>query len=285
MLDTRLETEDPNICTYNSPEVASYYAALDTLTPCEQTLFEEFLQPGASILDLGVGGGRTTPYLSSIASRYVGIDYASEMIVRCRRKFPELEFAVGHAADLSQFRSSSFDAAVMAFNGMDYVIPDEARLRALREIRRVLKASGLLIFSSHNPRAIAVRPSWNPKRVRSLAAKIARSDSMLFRPILFSLNTMRVALAWAQAAFHSAVRVGKRLPMLAFWQGEGYWVDSAHGGLKTHGSVPGKVVSELGACGFRLLRTLGHDHPRASSLYVTGWYYYVFSKSDGAGAN
>jgi len=285
MLDTTLKTEDPNIFTYNSPEVASYYAALDTLTPCEQVLFEEFLRPGMAILDLGVGGGRTTPYLSSIASRYVGLDYASEMIVRCRRKFPELDFELGTATDLSMFGSSSFDAVVMAFNAIDYVIPDESRLGALREIRRVLSASGVLIFSSHNPRAIVVRPSWNSKRIRSLAEKIAGSESILFRPILFSLNTIRGALAWAQAVFQSAVRAIKRLPMLAFWRGDGYWIDSAHGGLKTHGSVPGKVVSELGGCGFRLLRALGHDHPRTSSLYVTGWYYYVFSKSDGASTN
>ena len=39
-----------------------------------------------AILDLGVGGGRTTPHLSSIAARYVGADYAAEMVARCQDK-------------------------------------------------------------------------------------------------------------------------------------------------------------------------------------------------------
>src|SRR5271157_976370 len=92
---------DPNILTYNAPEVAEYYAGLNYLTACERQLFEAYLRPGMAILDLGVGGGRTTAYLSSIASRYAGVDYASEMIASCRKKFPQLEFDVGNAADLS----------------------------------------------------------------------------------------------------------------------------------------------------------------------------------------
>ena len=140
---TKLETKtgsrpDPNILTYNAPAVAEYYATLDYLTPCESLLFDQYLRSGMTILDLGVGGGRTTSYLSSIAGRYVGVDYAAQMIAACRKKFPRLEFEVANAADLSNFVSASFDAVVMAFNGMDYVIPNESHFCALREIRRVL---------------------------------------------------------------------------------------------------------------------------------------------------
>jgi SAM-dependent methyltransferase len=285
MLDTRLETRDPNISTYNSPEVVSYYASLDELASCELVLFDEFLRKGMAILDLGVGGGRTTPYLSSIASHYVGLDYASEMIARCREKFPLNRFEVGNATDLSMFPSSSFDAVVMAFNGIDYVIPDESRFRALREICRVLRAPGTLILSSHNPRSIVVRPSWNRKCMQSLAARVVPGESVFFQPILYVLKALRITLASVLAAFRSTVRIGQRLGLRAFWYGDGYWMDAAHGGLKTHGSVPEKVVSELGACGFRLMRALGNDYPHADSIYVTDWYYYVFSKSDAAEAN
>ena len=137
---------DRGLLTYNSPEVAQCYAAMNYLTPCEQLLFDAYLKPGMAILDLGVGGGRTTPYLSSIAGRYVGVDYASEMIAACRKKFPQLEFETANVADMSNFSSQGFDAAVMAFNGMDSMIPDESRFRALREIGRVLKPEGILIF-------------------------------------------------------------------------------------------------------------------------------------------
>jgi ubiquinone/menaquinone biosynthesis C-methylase UbiE len=284
MANTKPDSKpDPNIDTYNAPEVAQYYAALNCLTLCEQLLFDAHLRPGAAILDLGVGGGRTAAYLSAIAGRYVGIDYASEMIKVCRKKFPQLEFEVGNAADLSRFPSSSFDAVVMAFNGMDYVIPDESRFRALREIRRVLKPEGMLIFSSHNPRSIWVRASWNPQRVRELAETIVGSDSSLFRPLLRFFTAARVVSAEVQAVLRSLGRAARRLPTRAFWQGQGYLIDPAHGGLKTHLASPEKVTGELGGFGFRLLRVLGDDYPRVSRPYVTDWYYYVFSKTGATG--
>jgi|HubBroStandDraft_4_1064222.scaffolds.fasta_scaffold67810_1 SAM-dependent methyltransferase len=270
--------EEPNLKVYNASEIAEYYAALDYLTPCERLLFDAYLRPGMSILDLGVGGGRTTPHLSSIASRYVGVDYASEMIARCRKKFPQLEFDVANAEDLTRFSSSTFDAVVMAFNGIDCVVPDESRFRAFAEIGRVLKPEGILIFSSHNPRSIWVRASWNPQRLRDVAEKVVGSHSVLFRPLLWSLTAVRVILAGLKAAVQSLGRAARRLPTRTFWQGQGYWWDSAHGGLKTHFASPEHVAHELGALNFRLLRVLGDDYPQVSRLYITSWYYYVCSK-------
>ena len=284
MLDSKPDSNpEPNLATYNSPEVTQYYATLDYLTPCERLLFDKYLQTGMAILDLGVGGGRTTPYLSSIAGRYVGVDYAPEMIAVCRKKFPALQFAVGSADDLSSFASSSFDAVVMAFNGMDYVIPDGSRFRALREMYRVLKPDGVLIFSSHNPRSIWVRPSWNPKRLHEMAQRIVDSGSIFFPPILWSLTGVRVILAALQALPQSLVRTARRSSTQAFWRGEGYWLDPAHGGLTTHVAVPENVIRELARFGFRLLHMLGDDYPHTSLLYVTRWYYYVFSKSEMSG--
>ena len=274
---------DPNRLTYNAPEIAEYYAGLNYLTPCEKLLFDAYITPGMSILDLGVGGGRTTPYLSSIAGRYVGIDYAGEMIDVCRKKFPQLEFQLGNAADLSRFLSSRFDAVVMAFNGMDYVVPDEARFRALREIRRVLKPEGVLIFSSHNPRSIWVKASWNPERVRRLAQTVANSDSAFFPPLLGLLTVLRVGLAGIQSGARSLERTARRFPTRAFWQGQGYLRDRAHGGLKTHMASPENVEREFGGFGFQRLRVLGDDYPRAGGRYVTDWYYYVFSKTAARG--
>src|SRR5215470_12960135 len=71
---------------YNTPEIVARYAAMDSVSACEQALFDSYLRQGMAILDLGVGAGRTTPHLSAIASRYVGIDYSEEMIRACRMK-------------------------------------------------------------------------------------------------------------------------------------------------------------------------------------------------------
>ncbi|MFZ0813943.1 MAG: methyltransferase domain-containing protein [Candidatus Sulfotelmatobacter sp.] len=273
---------EANILAYNAPAVAEYYAALNYLTPCERLLFEQYLHSGMAILDLGVGGGRTTPYLSSIAGRYVGADYAPEMIAACRKKFPHLEFEVANAADLSVFQSASFDAAVMAFNGIDY-LPDETRLRALQEIHRVLRPDGILVFSSHNPHSIWVRPSWNPQRVRGIAQKIVRNESAAFQPLLWSLTAVRVMLAEIQAVLRSLGRAARRIPTGTFWQGQGYWMDPAHGGLMTHLAIPERVEHELSSMGYRLLRVQGDDYPHASHPYITDWYYYVFSKTGATG--
>ena len=276
-------TRDPNLDTYNSPELTSHYSSLNYLTPCERLLFDEYLTPGMTILDLGVGGGRTTPSLSSLAGRYVGADYAAEMISACQNKFPHLEFENVDAADLSMFATSSFDAVVMAFNGIDSLFPDESRYRAFREMHRVLKPKGILIFSAHNARSIFVRPSWNPLRLADLAGKIVGSDSVLYRPLLWSLTGLRAAVALLQSMVKSLSRVARRLPTRAFCSGEGYLMDAAHGGMRVHVSIPENVERELNRFGFRLLRVLGDDYPQVSRLYVTDWYYYVFSSAEATG--
>lgn len=264
---------------YNRPDVAAHYAALEYLTPCEALLFERYIKPGAAVLDLGVGGGRTTPYLSRRASRYVGVDYASQMINVCRQKYPSLEFLEAEASDLSALEDCSFDVVVSAFNGLDYVM-DEARSRCFRECRRVLKPDGVLLFSSHNPRSIFVRPVWSRKRVGAVAGEVVRPDSFAGNVVFVVFNLAAGACAFLRAAWRSAFRILARVPSRAFWCGEGYLYDSAHGGLKTHCGVPSRVAAEVQEQQFHLLRVLGDDYPRASSECVTDWYYYVFSRSN-----
>ena len=136
-------------------------------------LFETYIPPGSAILDLGVGGGRTTSYLANRASRYVGVDYAAAMVKACQAKFPDLEFVVADAANLSIFPDASFDVVVFAFNGIDYVLPEQSRRSCFEHIRRVLKAKGVLIFSSHNARAVLIRPQWNRERLQRTARRFS----------------------------------------------------------------------------------------------------------------
>jgi len=74
------------------------------------------------------------------------------------------------------------------------------------------------------------------------------------------------------------LRMARRLPTRVFWQGEGELLDSAHGGLFTHFSVPRRVVSELGAASLRFERALGNAYPQSNHPLTTDWYYYVFVK-------
>jgi SAM-dependent methyltransferase len=270
---------DTNLQTYDVADVAAYYAALNYLTPCERVLFESYIPPGSAILDLGVGGGRTTSYLANWASRYVGVDYAPAMVKACQSKFPGLEFVVGDAANLSVFPDATFDVVVFAFNGVDYVLPEQSRRSCFEHIHRVLKDGGSLIFSSHNARAILVSVRWNRGRLQRAARRVSAESTALYWLLLGLLTSARWALAFGQAVGATLVRAFHRIPTRIFWRGEGNLIDSAHGGLLTHYSIPSRVIAELEALHFRPERILGDDHPQPSHPYSTDWYYYVFAKS------
>src|ERR1700727_1555697 len=256
-----------NLGVYRAPEIVAHYACLNYLTEAERLLFETHIKPGAVLLDLGVGGGRTTPHLSSIASTYVGIDYSEEMIRACRIKFRMQRFEVADAADLSAFASGSFDAIVFSFNGIDYLVPDEKRHQCLRECRRLLKVGGTLIFSTHNPRSLVVGWHWDWDRLRTMANRFSAASGFLFGLILAGLSCAKIGLALFRVGLESVPRALRRIRTRTFWLGEGYLFDPSHGGLWTHCAIPNRVIAELDKFQFTFLQVLPEDHPRASR----GW--------------
>lgn len=139
---------------YNRPDIVADYARLVELLPSEIVALDRLhsLIPGPSVLDIGVGGGRTTTAFSEQASRYVGIDYSSAMILACERRFASsavpLEFCVGDVRQLP-YEDGSFNFVLFSFNGIDYMDQSD-RLKALREIYRVCAPGGFFCFSSHN---------------------------------------------------------------------------------------------------------------------------------------
>jgi SAM-dependent methyltransferase len=114
-----------------------------------------------NILDIGVGGGRTTNHLLKISRNYTGIDYSPRMIARCRERYPGLSFAVCDARDLSRFADGCFDLVFFSFNGIDCVDHVD-RITVLREILRVLANGGAFVFSTHNRDFSAERTPWDP---------------------------------------------------------------------------------------------------------------------------
>jgi ubiquinone/menaquinone biosynthesis C-methylase UbiE len=269
---------EKNLEVYSALPVVSYYASLDYLTPCERLLFDGCIKSGSSILDLGVGGGRTTAYLARHASHYIGLDYSAAMINACQTKFPSLEFRVADAADLSAFQDGSFDVVVFAFNGIDFVLPADARRACLGHIYRVLKPGGVLIFSSHNPRAILGWRGWNRTRLRRIARRLAGRSAWLYSALFASLTSARFTMALGQSAWSSLLRFLRRVPSPTFWRGEGNLADTAHGGLLTHYWIPERAIDELASFHFRIERVVGNEYPQPPREYATDWYYYLFAK-------
>jgi SAM-dependent methyltransferase len=106
---------------------------------------------GRSVLDIGIGTGRTAGFLQPLARRYVCIDYSQEMVDHVRKALPGVEVHLADMRDLSRWGAAEFDFIFAPDNVFDAVSHAD-RLRILAEARRVLSTEGLLVFSSHNRR-------------------------------------------------------------------------------------------------------------------------------------
>lgn len=259
---------------YTRPEIAAEYGRAQYITPCERLLFDAYIRPGMAILDMGVGGGRTSEFLARNASRYVGLDYAPEMIEICKKKYPQWEYFVSSATDLSLFQCGSFDAAVMSYNMLDDVIPDDNRWQCLKECNRVLRDRGLLIFSSHNPRAIIVRPDWQRQRDNVDQQIAAGQSNGHAADSIKPSSRIRTIFSAIKSSTHRIKCYAWKAP---FWRGEGHMLDEEE--LMTHFWVPSKTIRELTCAGFKFVAMQGDDYPLKSHVLTTEWYYYVFSKA------
>lgn len=152
---------DRNRRYYERRRVGAHYARKSDLSPPEAQILSRHADEikGGRILDLGVGGGRTTSVLLDLSSDYVGIDYSPKMVERCRGRFPAANIELMDARDLSLFPHGHFDFVLFSKAGIDAVGHDD-RLVVLREVHRTLKDGGLFVFSSHNRNAHVPKP-WN----------------------------------------------------------------------------------------------------------------------------
>lgn len=139
-----------NRATYATEESVGVYGARSGLQPGEARVLAQLGVDvaGQSLLDIGVGGGRTTSALEGVVGSYVGLDYVPELVSEARRRFPHARISQGDARSLD-FEDGTFDVVLFSFNGIDGV-GHQDRLRVLAEVRRVLRPGGLFWFSSHN---------------------------------------------------------------------------------------------------------------------------------------
>ena len=124
------------------------------LYPPERVILQRFKDswPRFNMLDIGVGTGRTTYTFSAITGKYVAIDYAEEMLNRCKSSIPDsntISFHHSDARNLSKFYDEQFDFVMFSLNGLDSV-GFEDREKILKEVRKVLAPNGYFFFSTHS---------------------------------------------------------------------------------------------------------------------------------------
>lgn len=115
---------------------------------------------GDRTLDIGCGPGYFARMLAEAvgpAGSAVGIDAAPEMVEYASRKARRLSncrFEVGTAESLA-FPDTSFDVVVSSL--MMHHLPDEVRLQAVGEMKRVLRPGGTLLLADF---MIPTRGGW-----------------------------------------------------------------------------------------------------------------------------
>lgn len=238
---------------YARADIVSHYQNVRGLLPPETYLFGRYVRAGMEVLDIGVGGGRTSAYLATGAKRYLGVDYSAEMVAAAQRRYPALSFAQGDATDLIGITDASFDVAIFSFNGLDCIPSDEGRIRALAEMRRVTRAKGVVIVSSHNARHLLIHPMLTGVPLHKKAWRIARAVA---KSVPLATRNLRGGL---------------------YRRGHGFTTDPVHGGHYMHASTPESMANDAAAAGLRIVEHVGATYPRRLPEVLNSWETYVLA--------
>jgi SAM-dependent methyltransferase len=147
---------------------------------------------GQPLLDVGVGGGRTVPFLTNISSDYTALDYTPELVAICRRNHPGIRVHHMDARNMAAFADNTFALAMFSFNGIDSV-DYEGRRAILREFARVLQPGGLALFSTHNLHG----PSYRENLLHML-----RMPDLSGSPVGIAIDAARVIYSLPIATFN-----------------------------------------------------------------------------------
>lgn len=241
-----------NRSTYESPHAVREYERLSELQPPEQTILD-LVAPSlgrARMLDLGVGGGRTTVHFAPRTAGYVGADYSVGMAAASHARFAEqrYRFSVADARALP-FPDHAFDFVLFSFNGIDYVSHDD-RQSVLAEVHRVLDAGGCFAFSTHNIDNAPSLLSWMPR-----------------------VGVRTTLRQWKLRSMNPPLREITSRDWIVLQDG------ALQGGLQTYYVRKDEQLRQLEKAGFRNTRVFQLDGAAAREGATDPWLYYMCGKA------
>jgi len=119
------------------------YGAYNELLEAVYIESKNHLPSKAVVLDLGVGTGNLgAKYISEKATVY-GVDQSKEMLYQAKVKYPDLKLRLGEFTKLP-FEDDAFDLVVSSY--ALHHLRDDEKLKAIKEIDRVLKTGGKVVI-------------------------------------------------------------------------------------------------------------------------------------------
>ena len=177
---------------FNNHRAVDIFADKTELFPVEKKIFDRYLVSVGQVLDLGCGTGRTTRFIVDLDNDVTGSDISPLMINRARELHPDIKFEVQDACNLP-YPDSVFDAVVFSFNGLDCIYPEASRMKALKEIYRVLNLGGVFIYSSHTKSATHNRRRNWRRRPRHYKGHYYK-EKMVYGELIMFYGTKKVNL-------------------------------------------------------------------------------------------
>lgn len=166
----------------------SMYRAKDYAAECD-LLEGVWSQSGAavsSVLDLGCGTGGHSLELTGRGYEVTGVDVSPEMVAIAERKkaaagAARLDYVVSDVAGLALARR--FDAAIMMFNVIGYLVEREQRAAAMAAVREHLRPGALFVFDYwHGPAVLASPPVETFREIPIEGGELLRAASTEFHP-------------------------------------------------------------------------------------------------------
>ena len=112
-------------------------------------IIEQYIKPGARILDVGAGAGAYSLYFARKCYNVCALELAESNLIAFRQKLTAedpVDLVQGNALDLSRYEDNSFDA-VFLFGPLYHLHEREDRERCIAEARRVCKPDGKLFLA------------------------------------------------------------------------------------------------------------------------------------------
>ena len=108
----------------------------------------KYSKDGDKVLDLGCGSGRLYQLFEGLSIEYTGVDQSEKQLENARKNYPAGEFIASEMRSLP-FEDNKFDV-IYCIATFHHLPSRVSRLEALKEMKRVLKPGGRVLFTNWN---------------------------------------------------------------------------------------------------------------------------------------